>query len=80
MALLIIGEVAERFVGVDESFENGLMDIVVGAIGFFIAAYVVVGLSPMQKIAFLILSFVSSGVLNYLGWKAYKKRQRKTLP
>lgn len=80
MALLILGEVAERFVGINESFENGLMDIVVGAMGFFIATYIVVQISPIQKIAFLILSFIASGVLNYLGWKAHKERQRKISP
>ncbi len=73
-ALMIAWEGAEYLRGIRESWENRVLDIVLGLLGVAFALAVAARLGPQGQL----IAFVSSGSLfawgSWRGWLAYRRR------
>ncbi len=75
LVLLILWEIGEMISGIKEEPENLVLDIVSGMVGFWIVYEHIVPEMTHPDIWMLGSVFVLViAVLNFFGWKAYKKR------
>ena len=59
--------------GISEIWQNQIVDVIIGLIGFFIAYYGSKIIGKFSSILLLIISIILIIILNILGWKAYYK-------
>jgi uncharacterized membrane protein YuzA (DUF378 family) len=73
---LLVWELLEWLKGIGESWENRVIDVVVGMLGVGLAAMIAPRLpEPVQRAAFLV-GVVGNSAVCYLGWRAYRSRTR----
>lgn len=78
LGLMLLWEIAEVVTGVDESFSNRVLDLVVGGVGVVLALAIDGLLTPRG----LTWAFYASGTLAaigaFRGWLAYRRREAAT--
>ena len=77
-ALMILWEVLEWFAGIRESFENRVIDVLVGLAGIATALQIARLVSAEgERLAFRI-ALGATAALSAAGWAAYRRRRRRT--
>lgn len=76
--LTVLGEVVEIVLNVGESWQNQITDIIVGLIGFVITYMMYPLLAKPLDVVVPVVLLPIYIMLNFLGWRAYRRRQNRT--
>lgn len=75
-ALMIVWEVIEVVMGIRETWENRVVDVVVGLVGVALALAVAPWLSQGGQVVAFAVSLVVGAVAGVIGWRASVRKRR----
>lgn len=77
VAIMVLWEIVEGITHTVESAPGILSDLVVGSLGFIVGSVLVANAFVLEyRLYVLTVACIVAGVLGYMGWVAYMKRER----